>query len=600
MRIVGLSAFYHESACCLLVDGELVAAVAEERFSRVKHDPRLPVEAFRFCLDAAGIGIDRLDAIAYYEDPVAKLSRQLWSRPWEGDGMDPRNLPWLDPRRPERTIRERLGWEGPLLTFPHHLSHAASSFYFSGFPEAAILTVDGVGEWATTTYGRGRRTDGDGAEPGLELFEEVRFPNSLGLLYSTLTSYLGFRVNGGEYKVMGLAPFGEPCYADAIRRLVASHDGGGYALDLDFFDFVRGQRMDAPALWDLLEGPPRRAGEEITRRHRDVACSVQRVLEEILLEKVRYLHRRVPSRHLCMAGGVALNCVAVGRIVREGPYEKVFVQPAAGDAGAALGAAALAWCQLSGRPPAAEPLRHVFLGPRWSGDEVGDLLGALGLPATDFRSRPEAVAEETARRLDAGQVVGWFQGAMELGPRALGARSILANPMDPGVRDRLNRSIKRREAFRPFAPAVLAERAADHFELDHPSPFMLETCRVASPLDLPAVTHVDGSARPQTVDRETCPRFAQLLDAFERRTGCPVLLNTSLNVRGEPIVCSPVDALFTLADAGLDALVIEDFLLDRRELPEGMAATLAAWRPPPNGCVGRAESAVHESLYTFV
>jgi carbamoyltransferase len=600
VHIVGLSAFYHQSACCLLSDGKLVAAAEEERFSRVKHDPRLPVAAFRFCLAAGGIGIDRLDAVAYYEDPVAKLSRQLGSRLWEREGepADPRDLPWLDPLRPERTIRERLGWDGPLLTFAHHRSHAASSFYFSGFPEASILTVDGVGEWATTTYGRARRSRRDGEEPGLELFEEVRFPHSLGLLYSTITAYLGFRVNGGEYKVMGLAAYGEPRYASAVRRLVRSHAGGGYELDLDFFDFVRGRRMDAPALWELFEGPPRRPGGEITRRHRDVAASVQRVLEEILLEKVRHLHRRAPSANLCMAGGVALNCVAVGRIVREGPFEKVFVQPAAGDAGGALGAAALASCQLAGRPPSAEPLRHVFLGPRWSGDEVGELLNALGLPASDFRRCPDAIAEEAARRLATGQVVGWFQGAMELGPRALGGRSILANPMDPDVRDRLNRSVKRREGFRPFAPAVLAERAGDHFDLDRPSPFMTETCRVASPLDLPAVTHVDGSARPQTVDRETCPRFARLLEAYERRTGCPVLLNTSLNVRGEPIVCSPVDALFTLADAGLDALVIEDFLLDRRELPEGMAATLAAWRPSPGG--RGTESAVHETLYTFV
>lgn len=600
MHIVGLSAFYHESACCLLANGKLVSAAAEERFSRVKHDPRLPVEAFRFCLEAGGIGVDQLDAVAYYEDPVAKLSRQLWSRPWEADGgsADPRDLPWLDPERPERTIRERLGWDGPLRTYPHHRSHAASAFFFSGFPEAAVFTVDGVGEWATTTYGRARRGAGEGEKPRLDLFEEVRFPHSLGLLYSTFTSYLGFRVNGGEYKVMGLAPYGEPRYADAVRRLVASHDGGGYTLDLDFFDFLRGQRMDAPALWDLFEGPPRRPGEELTGRHRDVACSVQRVLEEVLLEKVRVLHDRAPSRHLCMAGGVALNCVAVGRIVREGPFEKVFVQPAASDAGAALGAAALAGCELAGGPP--EPLRHVFLGPRWSSDGVGELLGALGLPATDLRERPETVAEETSRRLAAGQVIGWFQGAMELGPRALGGRSILADPMDPNVRDRLNRSIKRREGFRPFAPAVLAERAAEHFELDHPSPFMLETCRVASSLELPAITHVDGSARPQTVDRATCPRLASLLDAFERRTGCPVLLNTSLNVRGEPICCSPVDALFTLVDAGLDALVIEDFLLDRRELPEDMAATLRAWRAPAAGREGHPSHAVHETLYTFV
>jgi len=616
VHVIGLSAFYHESACCLLSDGELVAAAAEERFSRVKHDPRLPVEAFRFCLEAGGIGIDQVDAVAYYEEPVSKLARQLWSRPWRSGVADPRELPWLDPGQPERAIRERLGFDGPLLTFPHHLSHAASAFYFSGFPEAAIFTVDGVGEWATTTYGRARRDPTDG-DRDLELFEEVRFPHSLGLLYSTVTSYLGFRVNGGEYKVMGLAPYGEPRYADAVRQLVSSGPGGSYTLDLRYFDFVGGSRMESPALWELFEGPPRKPGEELTRRHRDVARSVQQVLEEILLEKARYLHDRVPSPNLAMAGGVALNCVAVGRIARETPFERVFVQPAAGDSGTCLGAAALAWRQLTGRAPAAGPLAyqmagplagpswgHVFLGPRWSGDEVAEIMAATGLPATDFRGRTDALVEEAARRLAAGQVIGWFQGAMELGPRALGARSILANPLDPGMRDRLNRTIKRREDFRPFAPAVLAERAAEHFELGHPSPFMLETCRVSSPLELPAVTHVDGSARPQTVHRESSPRFARLLEAFERRTGCPVLLNTSLNVRGEPIVCSPVDALFTLTDAGLDALVIESSLVDRRGLPEELPATLEAWRSRPGGRrLGEADgatSAVSETLYTFV
>ena len=629
MNIIGLSAFYHESACCLMADGVLVAAAAEERFSRIKHDPRLPVEAFRFCLEAGGLSLADLDAIAYYEQPVAKLSRQLWSRLWrrgkegrgpDGAGAPPSGLPWLDPLLAERAIRERLGWDGPLLTFPHHRSHAASAFFFSGFPEAAVLTVDGVGEWATTTYGRGWQPGHGPAgedDAGLAQLDEVRFPHSLGLLYSTITSYLGFRVNDGEYKVMGLAPYGEPRYLDQVRRLVRDEPppgrSAGYTLDLTYFDFLHGERMDSPALWELFGGPPRRPEAELTQRHRDIARSAQQVLEEILLEKVRFLHDRVPSENLCMAGGVALNCVANGRIRREGPFRRMFVQPAAGDAGTALGAAALAGLELDGRDPAQPvrqaPLEHVFLGPRSSPDRVAALVEATGAGAEDFRGRTPELLDRVAGHLAEGRIVGWFHGAMEMGPRALGARSILADPRDPTMRDRINRSVKRRESFRPFAPAVLLERAAEHFDLDHPSPFMLETCAVISPLALPAVTHVDGSARPQTVDRRSAPRFAALLDAFERRTGCPVLLNTSFNVRGEPIVCTPADALMTFLDAGLDLLVLEDHLIEREALPRGgedeadLTAVLPAWRAEPSSRFARgagATSPLSETLYTFV
>lgn len=601
MKIVGLSAFYHESTCCLLSDGELVAAASEERFSRVKHDPRLPVAAFRFCLEAADLDLPDLDAVAYYEEPVTKLSRQIWAHLQGGaNRASADDRPWLDPEAPARAIRERLGWDGPLLTFPHHLSHAASAYLFSGFPEAAILTVDGVGEWATTTYGRG--SDGR-----IELFEEVAFPHSLGLFYSGVTAYLGFRVNGGEAKVMGLAPYGRPRYLERLRRVLRNGPGGQYELDLRYFDFLAGRRMVSDALCELLEGPPRRPGDDIEPRHMDVARSAQALLEEVLLDKVRYLHSVVGGESLCMAGGVALNCVANGRILREGPFRRLFVQPAAGDGGGALGAAALAWRRLVDGASIA-PMRHVFLGPRWSPSKIGDLLAAAELPAADHRGREEALLSDVAGRLAGGQVVGWFQGAMELGPRALGARSILASPLDPEMRGRLNHRVKRREGFRPFAPAVLAERAAVHFDLerdlDHPSRFMLETCEVRSPLALPAVTHVDGSARPQTVDPETAPRLAALLRAFEGRTDCPVLLETSFNVAGEPIVRSPVDALFTFAEAGLDALVLEDFVLDRAALPEGWPQVLAAWRTVPESRFGRdrgrGESAVSEALYTFV
>lgn len=592
MIVVGISAFYHESACCLLRDGRLVAAAEEERFSRIKHDPRLPVSAFRYCLKEAGVGIDDVDGVAYYEIGCHKLARQLWAGLPEGGSPD---LPWLDAELPYRSIEEELGYDDAVYHFPHHKSHAASAFYYSGFPEAAVLTVDGVGEWDTTTYGRGT-----GAK--LETFDRVEFPHSLGLLYSTLTAYLGFAVNDGEYKVMGLAPYGEPRYADKVRQLVSSLNGGRFELDLRYFDFLRGRRMYSEALCDLFGAPPRARGGEITRFHQDVARSLQTVLEEILLEKARWLHLRTGSSNLCMAGGVALNCVANGRILREGPFKRLFVQPAAGDSGGCLGAAALLHLKLTGPAPAQpslinsiSPMRDARLGPSWSADEVARLLASTGLPSQDFRGREAELLEAVVDRLAAGKVVGWFHGRMEMGPRALGARSLLADPRDPEMRDRLNRMVKKREAFRPFAPSVLLAHAAEHLNLDHPSPFMLETCQVRSPLDLPAVTHVDGSARPQTVDPEVLPRYAALLEAFRLRTGCPILVNTSFNVKGEPIVCSPVDALLCFGTTGIDSLVLEDFVLDRNGLPEGWPELLEAWRQRPRSGFG-----VSKDLYTFV
>ncbi len=589
-HVLGLSAFYHESACCLLQGGELVAAAAEERFTRVKRDPRLPVSAFRFCLEAGGLSIIDLDAVAYYEIPGDKLSRQLWAGVPRG-GTDTREAAWLDPGRTERAIREHLGFEGRILSFPHHLSHAASAYFFSGFAGAAVLTVDGVGEWATMSYGQGRGGD-------LEIFEQADFPHSLGLLYSTLTSYLGFRVLAGEYKVMGLAAYGEPRYVDEICQLVAVGDGGQVRLNLEYFDFIDGQHMYSPALAELLGAPPRRPGAAIKPWHSDLARSLQLVLEEILLEKATYLKRRTGARDLCLAGGVALNCVANGRLRREGPFERLFVQPAAGDAGGCLGAAALAHVELAGERPASAPLRHAGFGPRYRAAEIARLLAAAGVSGRDFSGREGELLDAVAERLAGGEIVGWFHGAMEFGPRALGARSILADPRSAATRDRLNRRIKRREDFRPFAPSVLEQRAAEHFELEGTSPFMLETCRVKTPDLLEAVTHVDGSARPQTVDPRLSPRYAALLEAFERRTGCPVLLNTSFNVAGEPIVCSPADALFTMAAAGLDALVLEDFLIDRRALPVSWPRLFEAWDRAA-GPAGRG-GALGERLYTFV
>jgi len=590
MNILGLSAFYHESACCLLQDGKLVAAAAEERFSRIKHDPRLPVAAVRFCLEAGGIGLPDVDCLAYYEQPVKKLARQLWSGI---PAAAPADLSWLDPLQPERAIREMLGYEGPIRKFDHHLSHAASSFFYSGFADAAILTADGVGEWATTTYGRAHGSE-------IELFEEVHFPHSLGLLYSALTGYLGFRVNGGEYKVMGLAAYGEPRYEAAVRKLVRVGAGGQFTLDLQYFDFIRGTRMYSEALAELFGAPPRVPESEMLQFHKDVAKSVQVVLEDILLQKVAYLRGQVDSENLCMAGGVALNCVANGRILREGPFERLFVQPAAGDAGGCLGAAALAHVELTGERHTTEPMRHAYLGPSWSADQVADLLAVTGIPAVDFRGREAELLEEVARRLVGNEVVGWFHGAMEFGPRALGARSILANPQDPGVRERLNRLVKKREGFRPFAPSVLVSRAAQHFDLDRPAPFMLDTCTVISPLSLPAITHVDRSARPQTVDPADSPRYAALIAAFERQTGCPLIVNTSFNVRSEPIVCSPVDALFCMGNSEIDALVLEDFVIERTMLPENLSSLLESWHMEAAGPVSRPKSAISEDLYTFV
>jgi carbamoyltransferase len=593
MNVVGLSAFFHESACCLLQDGKLVAAAEEERFTRVKHDPRLPVDTFRFCLRQGGIGIDQIDVLAYYETPSEKLARQLWAGVPDAEAHPRADLAWLDPGQPERAIREGLGYEGPIRFYRHHASHAASAFLYSGFSDAAVLTVDGVGEWVTTTYGRG-------AGAALEVFEEVRFPHSLGLLYSTLTSYLGFAVNDGEYKVMGLAPYGRPRFADQVRALVHSGPGGQLRLDLRYFDFLRGRRMYSTALPALFGAPPRRPGEPIEPVHQDVARSLQLVLEEILLEKVRWLHGRAGSPNLCLAGGVALNCVANGRLLREGPFARLFVQPAAGDSGGCLGAAALAHAELTGERPSPSPLRHVHYGPRFPADEVARRIEAAAIPALDFRQLEPELLDAVVDRLARRQVVAWFHGAMEMGPRALGGRSLLADPRDPEARGRLNLLVKKREAFRPFAPSVLLDRAGAHFDLDHPSPFMLETCQVASPLDLPAITHVDGSARPQTVDPAVSPRFAALLAAFQRRTGCPLLVNTSFNVAGEPIVCTPDDALLALGSSGIDALVLEDFLIDRATLPAAWAELIPAWRERLRSPFARGRSAISETLYTFV
>jgi carbamoyltransferase len=570
-NIVGISAHFHDAACCLLQDGNLVAAAEEERFTRTKHESAIPRAAFRFCLEQGGLTIADVDCVAYYEDPAKKLHRQLWMGLPELPLVNPEALFRLDSNRVEREVREVLGHEGKIIYFEHHQSHAASSYYFSGFDEAAVMTIDGVGEWATTAYGLAEGNQ-------LRLFEEVRFPHSIGLLYGAITAYLGFSVNDAEYKVMGLAPYGRPKYVEQIRKLVRVEQKGQYRLDLRCFDFRNGNRMFSENLCEVFGHRPLAPGSEPSEFAQDVAKSTQVVVEDLLLDKVAYLHGQVPVENLCLAGGVALNCVAVGRIIREGPFKRVFVQPAANDAGGALGAAALAHVKLTDRRPNAA-LSHVFLGPAYSSADVAALFSSSTAGVIDFRNREGELLEATTDRLCVGKVVGWFQGRMEFGPRALGARSILADPRGSEMRYRINSVVKKREAFRPFAPVILAHHAQAHFELNRPSPFMTQTCRVISPLSLPAITHVDGSARVQTVDFSAHSRLFRLLESFERRTGCPMLLNTSFNLSGEPIVCTPVDAIACFVRSGLDCLVLEDFLLDRAAVPAEWLERFGDWQP---------------------
>jgi carbamoyltransferase len=562
LNVVGVAFGYHDSSCSLLQDGEVVAAVQEERFTRVKNDKSLPAMAFRYCLEAGGISISDVDCIAYYEDPRLKLERQVWMGlvPDISEQRRSTILGRIAKRMPEDLIRRTLGYEGPIRIVDHHLSHAASSYYFSGFDEAAILTVDGVGDWPTTTYGSGRGNV-------IERFEQVDFPNSLGFFYSAITGYLGFEVNEGEYKVMGLAPYGEPVYADQVRKLVQIGPRGQYSLDMKYFGFLTEDLMYTDALAELLGRPARQPESELEQFHMDVARSVQVVLEDVMLEKVRYLHEQVPCPNLCMAGGVALNVVANSRCLAEGPFDELFVQPAAGDSGGSLGAAAQAHVEITGERPTRQRMSQVYLGPANTSDEAHQILVNSNADFHDFRGRTDELLSWVVDRLLEGKVVGWSHGRMEYGPRALGCRSILGDPRRPDMRDKINAVIKMREAFRPFAPAALEHKAAEHFDLDHPSPFMLETCQVISPIDLSSITHIDGSARVQTVTADTNPRFAALIEEFDRRTGCPILLNTSFNQRGEPIVNTTFDAIMCFVRCQMDALVIEDFALERDGIP---------------------------------
>ncbi|MDH4130954.1 MAG: carbamoyltransferase [Gemmatimonadota bacterium] len=589
-HILGISAFYHDSAACLLRDGEIVAAGSEERFSRVKGDARFPRLAVDYCLREAGITAAQLTAVAFYDKPLLKFERILETYL----GVAPRGFKsflmagplWIkDKLYMERQIREALDFDGDMLYAEHHESHAASAFYPSPFSQAAVLTMDGVGEWATASIGVGR-----GAE--LTLIKELRWPDSLGLLYSAFTYYTGFKVNSGEYKVMGLAPYGEPKYVDLIyRELLDLKEDGSFRLNQQYFNYLSGLTMTSPAFDRLFGGPPRVPESKLTQKEMDLARSVQVVCEEIMLRMARTAHRETGLPNLCLAGGVALNCVGNGRLLREGPFEKIWIQPAAGDAGGALGAAQLAWHRHLRAPRQApsrgDGMQGAYLGPAYGPDEIERFLRDIGAPYE--RLGRDDLLNRTATLLADEKIVGWFDGRMEFGPRALGARSILGDPRSPRMQAQMNIKIKFREGFRPFAPSVLRERVSDYFELDGDSPYMLLVAPVKRerqiPMtdaaqrlwgidqlnvvrsDIPAVTHIDYSARIQTVTPDTNPNYHGLIREFERQTGCPVVVNTSFNVRGEPIVCSPADAYQCFMRTHIDALVLYPFLLHKEGQP---------------------------------
>ncbi len=589
--ILGISAYYHDSAAALLRDGEIVAAGQEERFTRIKGDASFPNEAVAFCLDRAGISIDEVDLVGFYDKPLLKFERILetyLSIAPRGFGSFLKAGPlWIKEKLFQRDdVAGELGYEGEILFAEHHESHAASAFFPSPFDEAAILTMDGVGEWATASIGRGHQHD-------LEILSELHWPDSLGLVYSAFTYYTGFKVNSGEYKVMGLAPYGEPKYLDLIYdHLMDLRDDGSFTLNQKYFNYLGGLTMTSPAFDELFGGPPRKPETRISQREMDLARSVQEACEEVVMRMARTAHERSGSKNLCLAGGVALNCVANGRVLREGPFENIWIQPAAGDAGGALGVAQLIWHRHLEKPRELNGKRDgmagAYLGPSFTPDEISTRLDRFG--AKYQRLEREALLDQTAGLIANANVIGWFNGRMEFGPRALGSRSIIGDPRSPEMQTKMNLKIKFRESFRPFAPSVLEHRAADYFDLDAESPYMLlvspvrEERRVAMTeeqeqlfgidklniprSDVPAITHVDYSARVQTVSRERSPDYFDLISKFEERTGCPLVVNTSFNVRGEPIVCTPEDAYVCFMRTDMDYLVVGPYLLDKREQPE--------------------------------
>jgi len=590
MNILGISAFYHDSAACLVRDGEIIAAAQEERFTRKKHDDRFPTHAVAFCLQRGGIRAGDLNLVAFYDKPFLKFERLLETylqyAP-RGSASFIKSMPvWIKQKLWMKSLIEKeLGYAGRIIFPEHHESHAASAFYPSPFQRSAVLTMDGVGEWTSTSFGIGNGSN-------LSLHAEIQFPHSLGLLYSAFTYYLGFKVNSGEYKMMGLAPYGNPTYKDVIMsHIVDVKDDGSFHMNMEYFNYCAGLTMTNKKFHALFGAPPRAPESGLTQRHMDIARSVQEVTEEIMLRSSRHIRKETGEKYLCLAGGVALNCVANGRIVREGIFDDIWIQPAAGDAGGALGAALIGWHQYSGGKRrvfgTGDAQQGSYLGPNFSDEEIKNFLDERRIPYA--RLRQDEVPERGAALIAEGRVIGWFQGRMEFGPRALGARSIIGDARNPEMQKIMNVKIKFRESFRPFAPSVLRERISEYFDIDRASPYMLLTAPVRTEhrkpetagsqsmsgfdllnterSDIPAVTHVDYSARIQSVDRAVNPLYYDLIAAFEKKTGCAVIINTSFNVRGEPIVCTPEDAYRCFMRTDIDYLIMGNYVLDKRDQP---------------------------------
>jgi carbamoyltransferase len=593
--ILGISAFYHDSAAALVVDGEIVAAAQEERFTRKKHDAGFPALAVDYCLGEAGLTPEQLDYVGFYDKPLLKFERLLetyLSYAPAGFRSFVKAIPlWLKqklylPREMNRGLHN--AYRRRYVFTEHHESHAASAFFPSPFEEAAILTVDGVGEWATASFGSGEGNR-------IRLTHELHFPHSLGMLYSAFTYFCGFRVNSGEYKLMGLAPYGEPKYADLIlEHLIDLKPDGSFRMDMSYFNYCQGLTMTSGRFHRLFGGPPRKPESQLTEREMDIAASIQQVTEDIMLRMARYVHEETGKQHLCLAGGVALNCVANGRILREGPFDEVWIQPAAGDAGGALGVALFIWHQLLNKPRTCQPTDSQvgsYLGPGFAQDEIREFLDSVGARYRSIDEEDE-LCDHVAELIASEKVIGWMQGRMEFGPRALGARSILGDARSEAMQSVMNLKIKFRESFRPFAPSILQERVDEYFEMrpGEPSPYMLLVAPVREEKrtringqdanrtgidklkqkrsDVPAITHVDYSARVQTVDRARHGRYFKLLEKFAERTGSPVIINTSFNIRGEPIVCSPEHAYRCFMATNMDVLVLENFVLRKEEQPQ--------------------------------
>lgn len=588
MYILGISAFYHDSAACLVKDGKIVAAAQEERFTRKKHDHRFPSNAITYCLKSCSISGNDLDYVAFYDKPFLKFERLLETYlAFAPKGITSfiKAMPlWIKEKIwMKEFIRKELGFEGKIIFPEHHESHAASAFYPSPFNEAAFLTLDGVGEWTTTSYGTGKGNK-------LDLLADIHFPHSIGLLYSAFTYYTGFKVNSGEYKVMGLAPYGEPKYKNIILdNLINLKEDGSFRMNMEYFDYCAGLTMTNEKFHRLFGGEPRKPETNLTQKEMDLARSVQEVTEEVMLRMGNHIYNETKQKYLCLAGGVALNCVANGRLLREGKFDDIWIQPAAGDAGGALGAALLVWYKYLENNRFADGINDSqngsYLGPEYSNNEIKFFLDSKKINYNFYKD--ENLINQIVGYLKNEKVVGWFSGGMEFGPRALGARSIIGDARSSKMQEVMNLKIKFRESFRPFAPSIIAERVSDYFEFDRSSPYMLlvadvkkvrqkEMTKEEKELfgidklniirsDIPAVTHVDYSARIQTVHKETNPLYYKMIKKFDEETGCPVIINTSFNVRGEPIVCTPKDAYLCFMRTDMDYLLLGNFILDKKE-----------------------------------